>query len=267
MPRRTFPSLARLGFNFKSIQYEGTHESFKTSCFDCINGRISLPLFAADEPGKVKVLLITGDDVSVHKWKITSAATAKILEDSGKCDVKISENLKPLDSAEELKKYDVIFFHGFFRGKEPNDTAKSNLLEFVRGGKGFFLQHLASASFPKWAEFGKLCGRHWVSGKSGHNARAVFEANITSVKNPITEGLKSFKADDELYAKLQGNEPIEALVTADSDFSHKTEPLVFVHEYGKGRVVQNCFGHDDKALENPSVKTIIVRGVIWAAGK
>ena len=86
---------------------------------------MSLAVHAADSPDKIKVLLITGDDVDVHKWKITSVATAKILEDSGKCEVKISEDLSPLDSADELKKYDVIFFHRFNRGKDPSDTART----------------------------------------------------------------------------------------------------------------------------------------------
>jgi type 1 glutamine amidotransferase len=222
---------------------------------------------AADEPAKIQVLLITGQDVAVHPWKVTSAAVAKILKDSGKCEVKVSEDLKPLDSAEELKKYDVIFYSRYHMGSDPSDAAKANLLEFVRSGKGFFVQHLASASFPKWDEFGKLCGRKWVMKTSGHGPRAVFDANITAVKSPITEGMKDFKADDELYAKLQGDEPIEVLISAESDWSHKTEPLLFVHSYGKGRVVHNAFGHDGKALETPEVKEIIARGVVWAAGK
>ena len=123
-----------------------------------------------------------------------------------------------------------------------SDAAKANLLDFVRGGKGFFVQHLASASFPTWDEFGKLCGRYWVMGKSGHGPRGVFAAKIADKNHPITAGLKGFQADDELYSKLEGSEPIHVLVEAYSDWSKKTEPLVFVHEYGKGRVVQNALG-------------------------
>jgi type 1 glutamine amidotransferase len=127
------------------------------------------------------------------------------------------------------------------------------------------VQHLASASFPKWEEFGKLCGRYWVMGKSGHGPRSVFESKIVDKDHPITKGLSNFKTDDELYAKLLGNEPIHVLVEAYSDWSKKTEPLVFWQEYGKGRMVQNAYGHDGKALATPEVKTIIIRGVEFAA--
>ena len=63
--------------------------------------------------------------------------------------------------------------------------------------------------------------------------------------------MADFKTDDELYAKLLGDEPIHVLVEAYSHWSKKTEPLVFCLEYGKGRVVHNAFGHDGKALATP----------------
>ena len=55
------------------------------------------------------------------------------------------------------------------------------------------------------------------------------------------------------------------LVEAYSDWSKKTEPLVFWLPYGQGRVVHSTFGHDAKAIATPEVTTIIVRGVEWAA--
>ncbi len=143
--------------------------------------------------------------------------------------------------------------------------AQDNLLNFVKSGKGFFVQHLATASFAKWEDFGKLCGRKWVMRTSGHGPRDVFEAKVVNKKHPITAGMSNFKIDDELYAKLQGTGKINVLAEADSDWSKKTEPLIFTLNYGKGRTVHNAFGHDGKALMNPSVQKIIVRGVEWAA--
>ena len=229
-----------------------------------------LPVFsrgatAADKPAKIQVLLITGDDVGPHPWKITSVATRDILTATGKFDVKISEDLSPLDSADALKPFDVILYHRYDRKGVISDKAKQNLLDFVKGGKGFFVQHLASASFPKWKEFGNLCGRYWLMGKSGHGKRNVFESTIADPAHPIAKGLKSFKTDDELYAKLLGDAPIHVIVQADSDWSKKVEPLVFSLDYGKGHVVHNAYGHDGKALETPEVKTIIARGVEFAA--
>ncbi len=222
-------------------------------------------LCAEEASAKIKVLIITGDDVDVHHWKETTAAVRKILVDSGKFDVQVSEDLKPLESADALNAYDVLVLNRFNRKAPLSDAAKQNLLDFVRSGKGFYVQHLASASFPAWSEFAKLCGRHWVMGKSGHGPRGVFAAIIADKNHPITARLDEFKADDELYAKLEGSEPVHVLVEAYSDWSKKTEPLVFVQEFGKGRVVHSTFGHDAKAIATPEVTTIIVRGVEWAA--
>jgi type 1 glutamine amidotransferase len=220
---------------------------------------------AEDTPAKIKVLIITGDDVDVHHWKETTAAVRKLLLDSGKFDVQVSEDLKPLESADALNACDVLVLNRYNRKAPLSDAGKQNLLDFVRSGKGLYVQHLASASFPKWDEFGKLCGRHWVMGKSGHGPRGVFPATIADKNHPITAGLGGFQADDELYAKLEGSEPVQVLVEAYSAWSKKTEPLVFVQEFGKGRVVHNTLGHDPKAIAAPEVTTIIARGVEWAA--
>jgi type 1 glutamine amidotransferase len=102
-------------------------------------------------------------------------------------------------------------------------------------------------------------------GSSGHGPRGVFTAKVVDGQHPITQGLSDFQADDELYAKLQGDAPIHVLVTADSPWSKKTEPLAFTLEYGRGRVFHETFGHDGKALANPAVQKLIQRGCAWAA--
>jgi type 1 glutamine amidotransferase len=221
---------------------------------------------APQKPAQIKVLLITGDDVSAHPWREISETTREILAGSGKFDVKVSEDPLILESAAALKNYDVIVFTIYAQklGDLPAQT-RENLLNYVKGGKGFFVQHLATASFPKWEEFGKLCGRKWVMGTSGHGPRSVFESKVVDKEHPITKGLTDFTTDDELYAKLQGNEDIHVLIQADSAWSKKTEPLVFVKSYGQGRVVHNAYGHDGKALKTPTVQKIIIRGTEWAA--
>ncbi len=217
---------------------------------------------------KIKVLMLTGDDVSpAHNWKEVSQATKDILIDSGKFDVKVSETpTKELEAASALAEYDVIFL-ALYNAKTPtlSDTAKQNLLTFVKGGKGFAVAHLGSASYKEWPEFKELCGRYWVMGKSGHGPRSKFTVKIKDQNDPIVKGLADFEADDELYAKLQGDKPIKVLAESDSDWSKKTEPMVFTLEFGKGRVFHETFGHDGKALANDSIRKIIVRGCEWAA--
>jgi type 1 glutamine amidotransferase len=215
---------------------------------------------------KTRVLLVTGDDVSVHNWAEVSQAIKETLESTGRFEVRTCEDAGVLDSASSLARYDLVFLD-LYNATTPTLSAgaKENLVQFVKGGKGLALAHLSSASFKEWDEFHKMCGRYWVMGKSGHGPRGVFKAHIVDKQNPLTDGLDDFQADDELYAKLQGEGPIKVLVEADSDWSKQTEPLAFTVDYGKGRVFHEAFGHDGKAIRNPSVQKLIQRGSTWAA--
>jgi type 1 glutamine amidotransferase len=225
------------------------------------------PIAGAEAPRKIKVLLVTGDDVEpAHNWREVSQAVKETLLANGRFDVRLCEDPGVLDSAASLGRYDVVFLQ-FYNAKTPtlSDSAKNNLAEFVRGGKGMVVAHLSSASFKEWTEFPKLCGRVWVMGKSGHGPRGVFQARVINKEHPITQGLADFQADDELYAKLQGDAPITLLVEADSDWSKRAEPLAFTVEYGKGLVFHETFGHDARAVRNESVARLIQRGCEWAA--
>jgi type 1 glutamine amidotransferase len=228
---------------------------------------LTLPASAAEAPGKIKVLLVTGDDVQpAHNWREVSQAIREILLSSGRFDVRVCEDAGVLDSAATLGRYDLVFLH-LYNAKTPTLSAgaKENLASFVKDGKGLAISHLSSAAFKEWEEFHKMCGRYWVMGKSGHGPRAPFKARIANKDHPITQGLADFEADDELYAKMLGDAPITVLVEADSDWSKKTEPLAFTVDYGKGRVFQETFGHDGKALQNLTVQKLIQRGCEWAA--
>ena len=119
---------------------------------------------AAEAPPKIKVLLITGDDVApFHDWREMAQATRAVLEASPKFDVKVCEDMFILESERALKHYDVIVFTRFNRTGTLSDEGKENLLHFVKSGKGLVVTHLASASFGEWAEFKKLCGRHCLA--------------------------------------------------------------------------------------------------------
>ena len=63
---------------------------------------------AAEKPGRIKALLISGDDVSAHNWREISEATRKDLVDSGRFDVKVCEDPLILESENALRAYDVI---------------------------------------------------------------------------------------------------------------------------------------------------------------
>jgi type 1 glutamine amidotransferase len=220
---------------------------------------------AQTTPAKLKVLIVTGFDVGVHNWRDTTQQTAAILEKTGRFEVKICEDVGIFESS-SLASYDVVVLnYGFWTAPDPSDKAKAALLDYVKGGKGLVALHFASSSFQDWGDYQEMLGRYWKKGTGGHGPRGKFTVNIKQSEHPITRGLPDFEADDELYAKLNGDAKIEVLATADSDWSNQVEPIVFVKPYGKGRVVHNVLGHDNRARENPAFQTLLCRGVEWAA--
>ena len=219
-------------------------------------------------PAKFKTLIITGADPA-HQWK-TSAATAKeILAKTGKFESDIVTNYQILDSADSLAKYDAIVLIGAFQEKHGFSIAalaQTNLLNFVKNGKGFYAQHLASSSWQNWEEFSNMCGRRWINGKSGHPKREPFEVKILNTDHPITRGIKNFTHDDECYGNMGVFRDVTVLATGRSPADATVDqPMIMVNNYGKGRVVINNLGHDKKAQTEPEVTLLIARCVEWAA--
>ena len=47
----------------------------------------------------------------------------------------------------------------------------------------------------------------------------------------------------------------------------KVYPMVFVLNYGKGRVFHTVLGHDARAYASPGVGELLRRACAWAAGR
>ncbi len=222
---------------------------------------------AQNAPQKLNVLIVTGFDVGAHKWRETTSQTRSILEKTGRFNVRVCEDVGIFESS-AIDDYDVIVLnYGFWRAPDPSQKAKEGLLKYVTGGKGLVSLHFSCSSFQEWQQYRELLGRVWKKGVGGHGPRGKFTVNIkkSDHPHPITKGLSDFEMDDELYAKLSGDAQIEVVASAYSDWSKKVEPIVFVKDYGKGRVVHNVLGHDHRARQNETYQSLLRRGVEWAA--
>lgn len=234
--------------------------------------------------GAIRVLLVSGRNN--HDWRTTTPFLQKILEKTGRFDVRVEQEPAGLN-ATALAPYDVIVLD--YNGPRWGQPAESAVAMFVKTGKGLVVVHGASYAFgelellgdghkrtgikePPWPEFGEMTGATWTEGppKTGHGKRHVFEVKFTDRQHPIASGMpESFRISDELYHHLAMKPGAKVLARAfDSPGiggTGKEEPVLWTLTYEQGRVFHTTLGHDTSAMQEPGFIASFARGVEWAA--
>jgi len=231
---------------------------------------------------KIQVLIITGQDK--HPWRETSPYLRGILEQTGKFEVRVTEEFHGATAA-TLELYDALVLdYSDEKLTIPtwSETTKQALLAYVRAGKGLVVYHHSAASFQDWPEYEKLAGCVWKTATSHHSPAHDYKVNIRDTNHPITQGLDSFMAQaDELYAglKCQPADKFHVLATGFDDHSlyrpkpneappegpSRDEPLLWTLNYGSGRVFATMLGNDMRAVHTEGFISTFVRGTEWAA--
>lgn len=235
-------------------------------------------------PSKLQVLIITGQNSSGHDWHANSPVLRKILEDSGRFDVRVEEEFRGA-GPETLAPYDVVVLN-YYDNRKPElrwgERAETALVNYVRSGKGLVVYHFTLAAFDGWTEFEKMCAGNWRPNNGHHSARHDYTVTVRDKENPITRGLPATfpEANDELYANLkwQPADSFHVLATAWDDHSKyrpnekqpvpgagADEPMLWTVNYGSGRVFVTALGHDAAAMQNQGFITSLTRGTEWAA--
>jgi uncharacterized protein len=144
------------------------------------------------------------------------------------------------------------------------------LLQTVERGVGMAGWHGGMGdSFRQNTDYQYMVGGQWVAHPGGV---IPYRVNITNHADPITKGLQDFDMLSEQYYMHvdPGNE-----VLATTTFTDKVHPWIagtvmpvaWKRRYGKGRVFYASVGHVAKDFSVPEARTIVQRGMLWAAGK
>ncbi|MGJ5814950.1 ThuA domain-containing protein [Paludibaculum fermentans] len=236
------------------------------------------------EEGKIRVLILTGRNN--HDWRTTTPYLRRVLEVTGRFDVRVTEEPSGL-TAETLRPYDVLISN--YCGPRWGMPAEKAVEEFVKGGKGLVVVHAGSYPFgetavlsekmgrtdvyqPPWTAWGAMVGAVWSDKdpKTGHAQRHAYEVKWQDAAHPIAAGMKpSFLLSDELYHNFRLKPGVHILATAfDSPKiggNGKEEPLLWTNVYGTGRVFHTALGHDLDAMQSTGFTASYARGVEWAA--
>jgi type 1 glutamine amidotransferase len=237
-------------------------------------------VFAADpQPAPIKVLIITGDHG--HKWKETTPFLKDMLSKAG-MSVDVTETPSKDLTAENLGKYDVLLLNykdtknGSAESKWSDENKKA-FAEAVQGGKGLVVYHHASSAFtsgePWDNQYERIIAGGWRK-QGNHGKRHEFSVKTAKSDHPIMKDMPGEwqHSNDELYQNSVMFPDSVVLATAYSDLAKdpkntgKDEPVVWVTNYGKGRVYENVLGHDVAAMsKSAGFQILMIRGVEWAA--
>lgn len=244
-----------------------------------------LPVIAvapAQTPAKIQALIITGQNG--HDWRATTPVLRKVLEDTGRFEVRVTEEFRGA-GPETLAPYDLVILN-YYDKRQPalrwGERAEQALVNYVRGGKGLVVYHFSMAAFDGWEEYEKMCGANWRPDHGHHSARHDFTITIQDADHPITRGMRhSFpQVNDELYANLrwQPKGAYHVLATAWDDHARYPasekqpipgpgidEPMLWTVNYGNGRVFVTALGHDADAMRSAAFCVTLARGAEWAA--
>lgn len=160
--------------------------------------------------------------------------------------------------------------------------AVDGLRAAVAAGTGFTGWHGGIAdSFRDSSDYLQLVGGQFATHPGKHPDERTggpsdnyldYTVRITDAgrEHPITAGLEDFTLTTEQYWVLH-DDLNDVLATTTHPAPpwqpwHRpvTSPAIWTRQWGEGRIVVTTPGHSVDVLEQPSVRTVIERGMLWA---
>ena len=218
----------------------------------------------------VSILIISGKNN--HDWSKTTPLLVRIYNEAKLFTVNVTEKPDTLNY-EILRKYDVIVSNwntwpdNDFRFTPPWEE---DLIRYVKEGGGVVFIHAGASSFYNWDEYHRIGIGRWGN-ETTHGLPQKGKVHGFDQTHPITNGIRDFYIVDELWTRADIHP--DALALASLSWRDETEgqdygeKAVFTSQTGKGRSFYTILGHDERALLNTGLQTLLIRGTLWAAGR
>ena len=144
----------------------------------------------------------------------------------------------------------------------------ANLTAAVESGVGLGGYHGGMCdAFREAVDYQFMCGGQWVA----HPGNIIdYRVNIVKRDDPITEGIDDFGyRSEQYYMHVDPSNEVLATTTFSGDHAWWIDgvvmPVVWKRWHGKGRVFYSSLGHVAKEFEVPEMRTMVRRGLLWAA--
>lgn len=224
-------------------------------------------------PGKnglIKVLILSGKNN--HEWQKTSPLLVRIFKDTKLFDVSVTEKPETL-TYNNWKRYNLVISN--WNTWPDNKLRLSNQWEidferFVNEGGGVLTIHAGASSFYDWEAYNHIGIGRWGK-ETRHGAPTRGRVYGFDQQHPITKGMSPFFIVDEMWENTDiypGSKVIGSLTANDEKDGHPIDVhAIFVSQTGKGRSFFTTLGHDERALLNSGLQTLLLRAAQWCAGR
>lgn len=205
---------------------------------------------------RVQVLLLTGGEIHDHKG-VGDILEATLREDARFSVTRVENDLNVL-AAPGLDPFDVLVF--YWTLGELAGNQREGLLSWVASGRGFVTLHSGADSFRGDPLYRGFVGGYFVT----HPHYRTYQVSVSDSGHPITQGIEEFMTTDEQYIVSYDS---RNHVLAWSLYKGERVPVLWVKDWGKGRVFYCALGHDPAAAKQEMTRMLLVRGVAWAASQ
>jgi len=210
----------------------------------------------------MKRALIVWGGLELHEPELGAKLVGGWLEEAGFA-VTLSNDYEALAGAGD---YDLVMPQ--VTGGELSRESSIAFCAAVEKGVGVAaFHHGLATSFPGNARLRFLAGSTFAS----HPGDIIdYRVDPLKTDDPVMAGIASFPHRSEQYF-LHVDPSVEVLATTTFSGEHaywKKDvkiPVVFKSRYGEGRVFYSALGHKPEELADPSIATILKRGMAWAA--
>lgn len=216
----------------------------------------------------IKILILSGRNN--HEWQKTTPLLEKIFRNTGLFSINITD-LPDTLTYKQLQKYDAVISNW---NTWPDNNLRlsfeweKDFLKYIGEGGGAVFIHAGASSFYTWDEYHRIgIGRWGKETEHGEQTRAKISG--FDVKHPVTNGLEDFFIVDEIWEKAEiwpGAQPLASVSATDKKDGHRiNENAVFVNQTGKGRSFFTTLGHNERALLNSGLQTLLLRAAQWVS--
>ncbi|OBQ87132.1 ThuA domain-containing protein [Mesorhizobium sp. WSM3873] len=145
---------------------------------------------------------------------------------------------------------------------------EANLTKAVENGVGLGGYHGGMGdAFRESTDYQFMCGGQWVA----HPGNIIdYRVNIVRRDDPIVAGIDDFQyRSEQYYMHVDPSNDVLATTTFSGEhapwIAGVVMPVIWKRRHGKGRVFYSSLGHAAKEFEVPQMRTILRRGLVWAA--